>query len=294
MLNGAFGNGKSNTLLNDYASLLGDAVLRERARHAESSARIEADLANRVKSEFISIMSHELRTPLNTVIGFSKILTEQKTRKLSDNEVEEYAVLIQKAATQLLSVLNDILDMSKIQSGKYTLDAREVSLNDVVGRCVSETQKAAEEAGLSLTCKLPETLPAVRGDADKLRQVFTHLLNNSVKFTPAGGSVAVEAVRLADDSVAIRVRDTGVGMSEKEIELAMMPFGQVDSSRSRWKEGTGLGLPIAKSLIGLHGGRLEIKSEKDKGTQIITYLPSRHTVSVADSRQALLGEKIAY
>ncbi len=133
MLNGAFGKGSNNSLMGEYASLLGDAVLRHRTREAEHMARIESELANRVKSEFIANMSHELRTPLNTIIGFSKILAEHDRRRLPDDEIVEYAQLINDSAGHLLSVINDILDISKIQSGKYTIDARETNVDELLG-----------------------------------------------------------------------------------------------------------------------------------------------------------------
>ncbi len=289
MLNGAFGKGRASSLMSEYSSLLGDAVLRNRTRMAEHSARIEAELAGKVKSEFISNMSHELRTPLNTVIGFSKILTEHGRRPIDDSSIVEYSNLIHDAAVHLLAVINDILDISKIQSGRYTLDAREVDIGEVLAECLTAVETSAHAAGVTLTSQLPPELPPIRGEEGKLAQIFMNLLSNAIKFTPSGGSVMVEAARLPDDGVAILVRDSGVGMSADELDVAMEPFGQVDGTRARWREGTGLGLPIAKSLVELHGGRLEIRSEKGQGTDIAIVLPSRHKVTITQGREQAFG-----
>jgi two-component system, cell cycle sensor histidine kinase PleC len=288
MLHGSI-SGKPNSLLSEYSSLLGDALLRHRTRVAEHSARIEAELASKVKSEFIANMSHELRTPLNTIIGFSKLCSEHDRRPLQDSEIVQYAQLIHDAARHLLSVINDILDISKIQSGKYTLDSREIDLNEVLGSCMNSFMLMAREAGVSLQRGGDLEVPLVRGDAVKLRQVFTNLLSNAIKFTRAGGRVTVEAMRLPEGGVGVLVRDTGVGMTDDEIRIALTPFGQVDGTRSRWREGTGLGLPIAKALVELHGGRLEIRSEKAKGTEVTVVLPSRHRVGVIEGQDSVLG-----
>ncbi|MDX2288011.1 MAG: HAMP domain-containing sensor histidine kinase [Hyphomicrobiaceae bacterium] len=289
MLNGTFGKRRAGSLMGEYSSLLGDAVLRHRTRVAEQSARIEAELAGKVKSEFISNMSHELRTPLNTVIGFSKIMTEHGRRPIDDTNIVEYAGLIHDAAVHLLSVINGILDISKIQSGRYTLDAMEVDLGEVLLECVTAVQTSARAAEVELTWQLPPELPPIRGEESKLAQIFTNLLSNAIKFTPPGGSVLLEAARLPDDGLAILVRDSGVGMSKDELQVALEPFGQVDGTRARWREGTGLGLPIAKSLVELHGGRLEIRSEKGKGTDVAIVLPSRHKVTLTQGRAQALG-----
>lgn len=273
MIGGGKGGTRGVSLMNEYSSLLGDAVLRHRAHVAEHSARIEAELASRVKSEFIANMSHELRTPLNSMIGFSKLLAQHQTRRLGEDEIVNYANLIQDAAKHLLAVINDILDISKIQSGKFALASREVALDEIVEAIANSFRLMADDAGVVLDWRCDPDLPLVRGDAVKLRQVFTNLVSNAIKFTPATGSVSITASRLAGDNVEIVVRDTGVGMTEEEVVIALTPFGQVDASRTRWREGTGLGLPIARSLVELHGGTLEITSRKGSGTAIRIRLP---------------------
>jgi two-component system cell cycle sensor histidine kinase PleC len=279
MLSGTAGLGKQTSLMAEYSSLLADSVLRHKAWLAEHTARIETQLASKVKSEFIANMSHELRTPLNTVIGFSKLLGEHQKRHLREAEIVEYADLIRDAATHLLAVINDILDISKMQSGKFTLDALEVELDEVLQASLASFKLTAIEVGVLLESRIDPNLPTVKGDPGKLRQVFSNLIGNAVKFTPPGGTVTLEARAAVDGGVSVRVRDTGLGMTKDEIAVALTPFAQVDASHSRWREGTGLGLPIAKALVQLHGGHLAIRSAKSLGTEVAVTLPPACMVS---------------
>ena len=289
MIRNPIGRSSGVSLMGEYASLVGEAVLRQRTRQAEHSARIESELANRVKSEFIANMSHELRTPLNTIIGFSKIVSEHDRRPVPSGEIVEYAKLIHDAAGHLLAVINDILDISKIQSGHYTLNAHETNIEEVLQATYAGNLAAAREAGVSLDIEIHDQLPTVRGDAAKLQQAIGNVVSNAIKFTLQDGSVKIGAVRLQDGGIGVVVRDTGIGMSPDEIELATALFGQVDGGRGRWREGTGLGLPIARSLIELHGGQFKITSEKGKGTEVAIQLPSASALNIQEARDALLG-----
>jgi two-component system cell cycle sensor histidine kinase PleC len=288
MIGGAVSSTSNGSLIAEYSTTLAGSMLRQRAWLAETTARFETQLAGRVKSEFLANMSHELRTPLNTVIGFAKLLGEHHKRHLKDAEIVEYAELIRDSATHLLAVINDILDISTIQSGSYTLDAREVHLQEILQVVLASYKSSALELGVEVKEDIAADLPAVKGDSGKLRKVFSNLIGNALKFTPPAGSVTVEA-RALENAAVVRVRDTGLGMSKEEISVALTPFAQVDASRSRWREGTGLGLPIAKALVQLHGGRLEIRSAKSLGTEVVVRLPAANATAEMHGRSSTLG-----
>jgi two-component system cell cycle sensor histidine kinase PleC len=274
MLNAVIGVGQNSSLMGSYATSLSEAVLRQRTREAERAAKLESQLANKIKSEFISNMSHELRTPLNSVLGFSKLLTEHEHRKLSDDDIVEYARLVQDAAAHLLTVINNILDISKLHSGSFMLDPSDVQVADTIDDSLVTFNKQIADSGLNVVCNIANDLPNIQGDEQKLRQIFTNLLSNSVKFTPAGGTITIDAHHAPNGDIVVEIRDTGVGMTEEEIRAALAPFGQADASRSRWREGSGLGLPIAKALVDLHGGNIQIKSTKGQGTEVTVRLPT--------------------
>jgi two-component system cell cycle sensor histidine kinase PleC len=260
------------SLIGEYAALVEDAVLRQRTRVAEQDARIQAHLVSKFRSEFLANMSHELRTPLNTVMGFSKMMADHAIRPLKDQDIVDYSRTVHEAASQLLSVINDILDMSRIQAGRYVLDQVDAEVDEILRSCVMGFRPQAAAAGVTLTEAIASGLAPVRGEPAKLRQIVAKLLSNAIKFTPRGGTVTVSATN-ESDMVAIVVHDTGIGMSEEDIAIAMTPFGQVDGSHARWREGTGLGLPIANALVQLHEGKMSIRSTPGSGTEISILLP---------------------
>ncbi|MFA9550639.1 MAG: sensor histidine kinase [Hyphomicrobium sp.] len=293
MINGSLGGKKNSSLMNEYASLLGDAVLRHRARTAEHSARVEAELASKLKSEFIANASHELRTPLTSIIGFSKLLSEHEERKLSQVDISDYANNILDAAGYLLLVINNILDISELPSGKCTLDDREVNLRELLTECISSFRLMAEDASVTLSDNIDANLPKVRGNGEKLRQVFSNLISNALKFTRSGGTVSVEANSLPEGGAMVHIGDTGVGMSEEDIAVALTPSGQVDLSRARSRDGAGLGLPIARALVQLHGGELKVESDLNVGTRVVVTLPPCDQLSVTEVRDAVMGQGLA-
>ncbi len=288
MLNKDLSGLSAQSLMQEYASVLGDAVLRNRARTAEQRARIETEVASRVKTEFLSNMSHELRTPLNTVLGFSKLLREHGERPATTEQIVEYASLIHDAASNLLSVINDILDISKLNSGTYVLSDEPIDLTDVLISTVEAHRALASQARVTLREHVPSSPAIIRGDGVKLGKAISNLISNAIKFSHEGGEVRIELENRGDRLVLI-VADAGVGMTEDEITVALQPFSQVDGSRSRWREGTGLGLPIAKALAELHGGDFRVASVKGRGTEISIVFPPSTDVVMLKARDTLAG-----
>jgi signal transduction histidine kinase len=247
-----------------------------------STALVSADAANKAKSEFLAAMSHELRTPLNAVIGFSEVMLKEVFGPLGHERYREYIDSIHGSGTHLLGLINDVLDMSRLDSGELTLSREELKLGDLIGDAVRVITVQAEAAEISLIEDVEPWLPAIRADRRRLRQVIVNLLTNAVKFTPPEGTVRISAFRHGDN-LAIQVADTGIGMAPHEIPKALERFGQVDSRLSRKYEGAGLGLPLAKQLTELHGGYLELESAPGTGTKVTVILPSS---LISSERQA--------
>lgn len=263
----------SATLIEEYARTLSKSLLQRRANIAERVSRNEAERASRIKSDFIATMSHELRTPLNSVIGFSELIANMKDRQLTDEQVIEYATHIHESAGHLLNVINDILNLSKIQSGRIQLQPAVFELKDLVMKTVAMLAPKAEKKGVKITARVESQIHEVIADRVKFRQVLINLIDNAIKYTRGPGTVGLSCEALDEKNIRLLIVDTGIGMDERELELARIPFGQVDSSHSRLVEGTGLGLPIAEELIKLHGGTMTILSAKNIGTEIEVILP---------------------
>ena len=265
------GNGRSHRgLLSQYTFDLGQCVSRKRGELALRAAAMEQALASRAKSEFLANMSHELRTPLNAIIGFSDLIGCQ--RGLPQAKAAEYARLVNHAGKHLLDIITDILDVSKIESGTFELDREHYPVRELLAGAVTLVEPRMIEKHQTLALRLPDTLPLIHADARRVKQVVINLLSNAHKFTPEGGRITMSAS--ADrDCVTVSVCDTGVGMSAEQILVALKPFGQINASRSRQHEGTGLGLPIAKALVEQHGGAFWVESEVGHGTTVSFSLP---------------------
>jgi len=238
-----------------------------------ASAHDEAQAANRAKSEFLANMSHELRTPLNAIIGFSEIMQRELHGALGSERYNDYARDIHQSGHHLLEIINDILDIAKVEAGKLELRHAHIQVKDLFASCSRLMGERAASAGVSLIVELPEEAAELIADDTRLRQILLNLLSNAIKFTPSGGTVVMRAGVNQDGNCELHVADTGIGMTEKEISLAMQPFTQIDNSLSRRFEGTGLGLPLTKALVELHSGELKLQSERGVGTTASILLP---------------------
>jgi PAS domain S-box-containing protein len=255
----------------------GAEVTREvRVQRSLEQAKDQAEMASRAKSEFLANMSHELRTPLNAILGFAEIIRDRLLGPIADRYAE-YAHDIHSSGAHLLGIINDILDLSKVEAGRLELIEEIVDIQSIVKGVTLLLRERVANAGLTLKVELPDTLLLIRADERKLKQVLMNLLANAVKFTPAGGVITVWA-SIDAQGLIMEVRDTGIGIAPEDVDRALSPFGQVDSRLSRRYEGTGLGLPLARALAELHGGRLSLHSTPGKGTTVRITLPADRLV----------------
>jgi signal transduction histidine kinase len=245
-------------------------ALQERAEKAEA--------ANEAKSAFLAIISHELRTPLNAIIGFAGLMEDQRFGPLGAPRYREYVSDIRNSGEHLLDLINNILDLSRAEAGKLHLQEDAVDVVEIAQLCLRQMQPRAAENGVHLELSLPAAPPLLRGDAAKLRQVLFNLLSNALKFTPPDGHVLLRVERDTDDGITLVVKDTGVGISPVDIPKALQPFTQLDNGLARRYEGTGLGLPLTKSLVELHGGTLRLESALGEGTTVIVKFPPSRTI----------------
>ena len=236
-----------------------------------------ASAADHAKSQFLATMSHELRTPLNAILGFSEIMKTETFGPLGNNHYREYAEDIFRSGRHLLSLINDILDITRADADELQLNDEEVDVAEAIADAFRMVEAQAEAQRISLSTNFDRTLPRLLADHRRLRQVLLNLMSNAVKFTPDGGSVKVEAFG-GPAGLTIRVTDTGIGIAPDDIPVALERFGQIDSDLARKYEGTGLGLPLSKCLMEHHGGTLDIESEPGRGTRVTVTFPAERVI----------------
>ncbi|MDX1484304.1 MAG: PAS-domain containing protein [Alphaproteobacteria bacterium] len=250
------------------------------------AARDLAEEANRAKTEFLANMSHELRTPLNAIIGFSEIMANGMYGDVAESRYKDYIQGINDSGKHLLSLINDILDLSKVEVGKAALDEELVDLTGVLQTCIVLVDEQAQRAGVSLISNFAPYVPPLLGDERRLKQIFINLLQNAIKFTPRGGTVTVEMDHRAGGPVHVTITDTGIGMSEEDIPRALERFSQVETGLKRKYEGAGLGLPLARTMTEMHQGTINIESKKGEGTSVRVTLPASRLDAPGDDRKA--------
>ncbi len=264
-----------NNVLLYFEGSIEDITQRKEAEIAMSQAKMESDIANRAKSEFLANMSHELRTPLNAIIGFSEIIKNESFGPIGNKDYWSYANDIYESGRRLLNVINEILDVSRIQAGERELKEGVVSVQRVAQSCIDLMRAKAEAGVLTINNMLEDTDIQLVGEAQAIKQMLLNLLSNAIKFTPEGGMVTLSGELDDAGQYRLSVTDTGLGLSEDEIKKALSPFGQINSEHNRSKSGTGLGLTLVDALIGLHGGSLELISQKGIGTTATLIFPVR-------------------
>lgn len=254
--------------------IIGRDIRVEKRREEElRKSRDAAELANRTKSEFMANMSHELRTPLNAILGFSEIIEREVLGPLGDPRYKGYAADVYRSGKDLLLIINDILDLSKVEAGRLEIYPTEVDVEELLTQCLRLVRARAQEARLVLESKTYPQSFSFSADRRLTKQILLNLLTNAIKFTEEGGYVRVTAEETDGGGCRLIVEDTGIGMSEDEIEKALTPFGQVDGTMTRRHEGTGLGLPLVAAFVEVHNGTLEIVSTKGEGTKVTVTLP---------------------
>lgn len=264
--------------LSHYIAIHEDITEKKVAEEHTKRARKQAEIANRAKSELIANMSHELRTPLNAIIGFSNSISQQYFGPLGHEKYLEYICDIHDSGQHLLELINDILDVSAIESGKLQLHDDHIVIAELIHASARLIRPRAAKGGLNLNITRTKPDLMILGDSRRLKQVLLNLLSNAVKFTPEGGRVTITTDQNPNGTLCITVADTGIGMDEDELAKAMTQFGQVDSGLDRRHEGTGLGLPLTKSLIELHGGTFQLDSVPSKGTRATIILPKNRVL----------------
>ena len=271
------------------AHLAGIAIDRRQQEDRLREASESAEMANRAKSRFLATMSHELRTPLNAIIGFSEVMQQEMFGALGNDRYKEYSTDILTSGRHLLSMIDDILDLSKIEAGRYDLEERDVNVNDVIDWSAELMRPKLAEGDLSLALDIPQELPLIYADRRALRQILLNLLSNAVKFTEAGGKITISTRIDNRAGLTISVTDTGIGIPADRVAETLEPFVQVESSMTGKHHGTGLGLSITKHLVEMHNGSFELTSKEGVGTCVSFTLPAHRMVTLAPDTSEVLS-----
>ena len=248
--------------------------LRRQASNLNLDERAAAQAASRAKSAFLAHMSHELRSPLNAILGFSEVIRGLHFGREQVEKYAEYSGYIHQAGTHLLALIDDVLDIAKVEAGKLDMQPSSFDLSELLDECARMMRPMVDSRGLALRVTGSAAGLMLTADRRRTKQMIVNLLSNAIKFTHTGGLVEVAAQRMADGAIAITVADTGIGMNEDQIALALEPFGRVENASIKDPTGTGLGLPIVKNLIEAHGGRLQIRSQLKRGTKARVVFPA--------------------
>ena len=257
----------------------------EEAKLISDEARRRAEAANKAKSRFLATMSHELRTPLNAIMGFSEVMKGEVLGKMPNATYRDYADNIHSSGSHLLNLINEILDLSRIEAGKYELHEEPLQLADIAEDCRRLLQLRAKNKGLEIIERHTTELPHIWADPRAIRQICLNLMSNALKFTPGGGHIFVTVRRARNGGQLLSVRDTGPGIPKEEIPKVLQAFGQGSLAHQTAEGGTGLGLPIVKNLIELHGGQFQLRSELRKGTEAIVYVPPQRVLQPVEPLQ---------
>ncbi len=246
--------------------------------HQLNDAKSNAERGHKIKSEFLATMSHELRTPLNSIIGFSDILQSAPDNGLTETQ-SEYIGHIQASGKHLLNIINEILDMSKIEAGKYDLNEEEMDIKRAINQSIIFLEKAAADKNIALVREIPGQINEFMGDVKVIKQLIMNLLSNAIKFTPDGGRVTVGCSVTGDGGLEVYVRDTGIGISPEKLDIITEPYLQDQDHKTRSHQGTGLGLAISKAFVEMHQGTMDIKSRPGEGTCVTIIFPSERLLS---------------
>jgi signal transduction histidine kinase len=263
-----------------------NAIEKRRMEAALIASKEEAETSSRAKSNFLANMSHELRTPLNAIIGFAELLESETFGPIGSPRYKEYAATIRGSGIHLLGLINDVLDLSRLDAGRADLHEEVIFVEHLVETVLTMIEQQAEKNNIKLVKDIAHNLPRLNADARRVRQVLLNLLANAIKFTPSGGTVSIRVARNILGELSFEIADNGVGIAPQDISKALTRFGQVDSRLARKFEGAGLGLPLTKQLMELHGGTLSLTSKVDVGTVVTVTFPLERLVEPLQAKSA--------